>query len=438
MNSITRTVAVAAGAVLGGVHLWAATPVVSDVDMTQDSATRTVTIKYKLTEPAVITLDIQTNATGGAWASIGGENIQYVSGAVFRKVTAADKDGNDWYWITWHPDLSWPDHKITGNGARAVVTAWALDNTPDYMVVDIAAAAQQGDVWYYPGVEWLPGGILGNTDYRMNKIVMRKIMAKDVRWTMGSVGEDGRESAKEATHTVMLTNNYYIGVFEVTQTQWAQLMGTYPAYFTDVSMRAMRPVEFVSYNQIRRGKDKSTISNGEWPDDPASASFLGVLRDKTGIDFDLPSEAQWEFACRAGNGEGLWGDGSAYVNKTTDQNCPGRTRANIADPNVTSPGAAGTTNQSTTVCGSYAPNSWGIYDMHGNVWEWCLDVKSDDISSLTGRVNVTIGDLTQRVRRGGAWVNYPYLGRSAVRYYSVPASTDNAIGFRLACQAGLK
>ena len=440
MNRMIRWAACTAVVALscGGGRLWADAPVVSDVEMMQDSATRTVTITYSLDADAVVTLDIQTNASAGVWASIGGANIQCVSGAVFRKVTAADADALGRYTITWHPDLSWPDHKITDNGARAVVTAWALDNTPDYMVVDIAAAAQPGDVRYYPGVEWLPGGILNNTDYRQNKIVMRKIMAKGVTYTMGSVGEDGRESAKEATHTVMLTNNYYIGVFEVTQTQWAQLMGTYPAYFTDVSMRAMRPVEFVSYNEIRRGADKNTVSNGEWPDAPASTSFLGVLYNKTGIDFDLPSEAQWEFACRAGNGEGFWGDGSAIVSKTADVNCPGRTRGNLIDPNVTSPGKNGTTNQATNVCGSYAPNSWGLYDMHGNVWEWCLDFYAPDVSSLNGAVNTIVGDLAKRVRRGGGWVNYPYLGRSAVRYDSPANTTDSAIGFRLACRAGLK
>ena len=446
MNKTTKVLC-AISVLVSAAAAMANVPVASDATMSQDMLTRTVTIKYKLSADAVVTIDVQTNATANAaadaagWTSIGGENIQGFTGAAFRKVLASEADGEGWLVATWHPDLSWPGQKITENRARAVVTAWALDNTPDYMVVDISAAAQPGDVAYYPGVEWLPGGLLSNWDYRENKIVMRKIMAKNVKWTMGSVGEEGREAAKEATHTVQLTNNYYIGVFEVTQTQWAQIYGTYPAYFSDVSMRAHRPVEFVSYNQIRRGADKSTVSNGEWPDAPAEASFLGQLYNRTGIRFDLPSEAQWEFACRAGNGEGLWGNGSAYVNKTTDVNCPGRTRANIENPDVTSPGTAGTTNQSTTVCGSYAPKSWGLYDMHGNVWEWCLDASAAfaDISSLTGRVNVAVGDNTaKRIRRGGAWVNYPYLGRSATRYDSVPSTTDNAIGFRLACQAGLK
>ena len=444
MNKTTKMLC-AISVLVSAAAAMASVPVASDATMSQDMLTRTVTIKYKLSTDAVVTIDVQTNATANAaadaagWTSIGGENIQGFTGAAFRKVLASEADGEGWLVATWHPDLSWPGQKITENRARAVVTAWALDNTPDYMVVDISSAAQPGDVAYYPGVEWLPGGLLSNWDYRENKIVMRKIMAKNVKWTMGSVAESGREAAKEATHTVQLTNNYYIGVFEVTRTQWSQIYGSDPSYFTDASMRAHRPVEKVSYNQIRRGANKDTVSNGEWPDAPATASFLGVLRRKTQIDFDLPSEVEWEFACRAGNGEGLWGDGSAYSGNTTgDTNCPGRHRGNIADPNVISPGVTGTTNQSTTVCGSYAPNSWGIYDMHGNVWEWCLDFYADDVSSVSGRVNTTVGELTTRTRKGGGWINYPSFARAASRYSSTPSTVDSAIGFRLACQAGLK
>ena len=435
MNRMIRWAACTAVVALscGGGRLWADAPVVSSVEMTQDPATRTVTITYSLDADAVVTLDIQTNATSGVWASIGGANIQYVSGAVFRKVTSADADAQGRYTITWHPDLSWPDHKITGNGARAVVTAWALDNTPDYMVVDIAAAAQPGDVRYYPGVDWLPGGILKNTDYRENKIVMRKIMAKGVTWTMGSVGENGREAAKETTHTVQLTNNYYIGVFEVTQTQWAliQTAKPYPSNYNNAEVRAMRPVEKVSYNEIRCAANSTTAAGGAWPADPYEGSFLDLLRDKTDIDFDLPSEAQWEFACRAGNGEGLWGNGAPIAEATL----PGRYLGNAG--NTTTPAASSSTNLATMICGSYAPNSWGLYDMHGNVWEWCLDWYTADITSLNGAVNMDPSE-NKKVRRGGAWINAYTFARSACRYYDGPAVAGIAVGFRLACRAGLK
>ena len=103
----------------------AAVPEISGVTMTQMSD-RLVTITYTLADaPAVITLDVQTNVTGDVWASIGGEAVWNAMGDVWKRV----ETGN--HTITWHPDHSWPDHKIEGNNARAVVTAWALENTPD-------------------------------------------------------------------------------------------------------------------------------------------------------------------------------------------------------------------------------------------------------------------------------------------------------------------
>ena len=204
----------------------AAVPEVSNVTMTQ-AANRLVTITYQLTEAAVVTLDIQTNANTSAaandpgWTTIGGVAVCNAQGDVWKQIS-----GKATYTITWQPDQSWkgPDEngfKIAANGARARVTAWPLDNTPDYMVADISAAAQPNTQKYYPSVEFLPGGLLSNSDYRTTSVVMRKIMAKGVEWTMGSTADErARDSAREATHKVTLTNNYYIGVFPVTQTQW--------------------------------------------------------------------------------------------------------------------------------------------------------------------------------------------------------------------------
>ena len=109
--------------------MQAAVPRVSNTQMTQ-AANRLVTITYELADgPAVITLDIETNVTGTAeWVSIGGANIQQVTGDVWKKVETGS------HTIQWRPDLSWPDHKIAAGGARAAITAWALDNTPDKMV----------------------------------------------------------------------------------------------------------------------------------------------------------------------------------------------------------------------------------------------------------------------------------------------------------------
>lgn len=189
------------------------------------------------------------------------------------------------------------------------------------MVVDISDTSSPNSQKYYPDVSFLPGGILSNHDFRTTKIVMRKIMAKDVVWTMGSTTfETQRLSAREATHPVLLENNYYIGVFEVTQLQWGlvQTGRVVPSYYKNQEDRAMRPVESVCYNEIRTGAANVTTGNPayDWPADPNPASFLGLLRKKTGIDFDLPSETQWEFAARAGNGATKWGNGACFEVET--------------------------------------------------------------------------------------------------------------------------
>ena len=412
-----------------------ADPVVNSVNMEQ-ADDRTVSIAYTLSEaPAVVTLDIETNVTGDVWASIGGENIQFVTGDVNKKVS-----GKETYTITWRPDFSWQGNLAN---VRAVVTAWPLDNTPDYMVVDLTAAA--GDnVRYYTSTNFLPGGLLANRAYRTTSIVMRKILAKGVEWWMGSNDGDGGRTtgAKEVRHQVSLTNNYYIGVFELTQAQW-YLAGPgnnrTPAKFSLESTKAMRPVENVSYNEIRMAANSSTTANAdakEWPAAPFAGSYLDLLRTKTGIDFDLPSEAQWEFAGRAGAQAGCetWKNGSLCDGSPlTDANLKtlGRYSENLTD-NIDGTGGA-----KTAFVGSYRPNAWGLYDFYGNVIEWCLDWYVADISALGGAVN-TVRTPTH-ARRGGAINNPLKYQRLAGRGGNVPEFTSpmyGVIGLRLACRAG--
>ena len=437
------------------------TPLVTEVTMSQPADSRRVTITYKMDgAPAVVTLDVQTNRTGRAtesdadWVSIGGVAVCNAQGAVWRKVTEADKaDGV--YAITWRPDLSWPDHKIDNKSARAVVTAWALDNTPDYMAVDVSAAAQPDTQTYYPAADFVPGGVT-NGLYKTTMLLMRKIMAKDVTWTMGSSPlETQRDSTREATHQVTLMNNYYIGVFPVTQAQWALIQPSRltPSRYTNTADRAMRPVEQVCYNEIRNSANDSANTSYDWPADPNPDSYLGKLRAKTGIDFDLPSEAQWEFAARAGNGDTKWGDGSGILNTDTDANLDllgryerngGRVRngTSYADPDR----SCGATN-GTGIVGSYAPNAWGLYDTAGNVWEVCLDWYEDDITAYGGKVNIdpaasanTLSGSSgvHRVMRGGSWYGSSVYCRPAMRNKCSITYRGADGGFRILCSAGLK
>ena len=156
--------------------------------------------------------------TGDAWASIGVWNVApgVSSGSdAYRKVTGAGT-----HTITWRPYRSWPaadgTGSIAGGKIRAVVKAWALDNPPDYMVVDISEKAKPNTWRYYPDAESVPGGVTNNAAYRKTALLMRKILAKDVTWTMGSIGEDGRNT-NETSRVVALTNDYYMAVFETTQ-----------------------------------------------------------------------------------------------------------------------------------------------------------------------------------------------------------------------------
>ena len=151
---------------LSTVLMASETPEVSNVQMSQPSTGRRVTITYELSNAengAIVTLDVETNKTGSAtnvdsdWVSIGGAAVCNAQGDVWKKVSQGSKT------IRWRPDHSWEGHKIelANGGARAVVTAWALDNTPDYMVVDISAAAQPNTQRYYPAVDFLPGSTPG-------------------------------------------------------------------------------------------------------------------------------------------------------------------------------------------------------------------------------------------------------------------------------------
>lgn len=475
------------------------TPEVVNVTMTQQSFGRQVIITYELANAqngAVVTFDVETNRTGAVtdndadWISIGGEAVCNARGAVWRKVTAADQNAQGKYTITWRPDLSWEGHKVdlADGGVRAVVTAWALDNTPDYMVVNLAADGTANTAaarcTFYPDVSFLPGPVLGeagsitnNPDYRVSKLVMRKIMAKDVRWTMGSVVEPGRQS-NETAHTVEIediridsttgeacpgyvSGNYYIGVFEVTQGQWWLVAPVLTAAVPKFTVQnAMRPMDGVSYNIVRNAYTiNGTPSSYYWPKSaPYSGSFIGRLRTLVaGIEFDLPSEAQWEFAARAGCGDGYWGDGKAIIGTTTDSNLNklGRYKGNWESGSYAAagdvPGDIPPTVGGTAVCGSYAPNKWGLYDMHGNVREWCLDWAWNDITPHGGKVNVDTDNPgnrllvgykpnASRIAKGGSWWDDAAACRAAYR-------SDNGseqyigysyIGFRVVCPVGLQ
>ena len=271
--------------------------------------------------------------------------------------------------------------------------------------------------------------------YRTAKLVLRRIPAGT--FSMGSpTNEFSRYTldAREAQHQVTLTKDFYMGVFEVTQAQWGYLMGDRPSWFTNSLYWETRPVDQVAYTNIR-----GSVAGLNWPatNTVDSASFIGQLRSKTGVNsFDLPTEAQWEYACRAGR-SGSLNDGTANLDgSSTDTHLAllGRYRFNGGYINdSTGPSNTCTTANGTAKAGSYVVNAWGLYDMHGNVWEWCLDRFTASLGS--GPAEDPPGGATgsNRTLRGGAFASYANQCRSAYRLGTyAQTSIDKSFGFRLA------
>jgi formylglycine-generating enzyme required for sulfatase activity len=300
-----------------------------------------------------------------------------------------------------------------------------------YMAIDLSGGTNAASypVAYYRTLANVPGG--PNSDaFKTTNLLMRLIPKGTV--TMGSpAGELGRDS-DETQHRVTLTKDFYIGVFEVTQRQWELVMGNKPSYFTNVTYYATRPVEQVSYYDIRENPANSDDAAVNWPANSAvnAASFMGKLRTKTGLaTFDLPTESQWEYACRAGTATAL-NSGKKLTSSDSDANMAEVGRYWYNGGSGYGYNQSATPSAGTAAADSYLPNAWGLYDMHGNVWEWCLDW----YGTYPGSVQDPPGAASEsrRVGRGGSWNKGARESRSAYRSPSGPNLRDFSIGFRVA------
>lgn len=285
-----------------------------------------------------------------------------------------------------------------------VVFTVSYQTYDQYCVIDLSGGANAVS---YP-VTYLASGGFNTDEYKTTKLVLR--LVEPGAFMMGG------------SYQVRLTKPFYCGVFEVTQKQYQLVTGDKPSYFNNASCYATRPVEAVSYNMIRG----STAGAG-WPGSSAvdGNSFLGKLQARTGLNFDLPTEAQWEYACRAGT--------------TTDYNS-GKNNTGLTCANMNEVGRyrynggseysqTCTTAKGTAKVGSYQPNAWGLYDMHGNVVEWCLDWFGNLSSGVTDPVGSSSG--WNRVLRGGSWGSLADYCASSSRDYLGPSDVYYCGGFRL-------
>ena len=401
----------------------AETLVVGGVILRQEPGSCMVTVDYTLSEKAIVTVDFLTNGV-----SIGGAAFNNVAGDVHKIVEPGDRK------IYWRPEKSWPNVRLRDIPITAKVTAWAPSTPPNYMLIRIDGGTSHlpasERTTYYETAEALPfpGGVtndLCKTDY----LVFRKCPAANVTYRRGVAPSEYNDSSKWMGHLVTLTNDFYIGVYEVTQRQYEHF-GTLkprPSFFTEEY--ATRPVEKVTVVDLRGWCNydaNSNPANGKrkyWPEsgheilenDSGTSNALWRVRAITGQMFDLPTDAQWEFAARAGKGGavpdglGLWAmpDGVHYTVRVGEYS----RSSSSSDITVPSANAVATTppdEGGTAKVGSYKPNAWGIYDMTGNVFEWCLDhwevFTTESLIDPPGPATQLNGETSKnRVVRGGAW-----------------------------------
>ena len=315
--------------------------------------------------------------------------------------------------------------------ARADVEAVPYAGDDEYICIDLTAGPEAA---YYPVrpiavdkfTDRKTGVITWKDAYKTKGLVLRRIKP-------GMLDSHGLK--------FQITRSFYMGVFEVTQRQWELVMGQNPACFRD---DRRKPVGNVSYDWIRGVKLGRT-----WPMSNAvdEGSFLGRLRRKTGLCFELPTEIQWEYVCRAGTqGEFDGKTDPSVMDKLGRHNGNG---GRIPDPKGAKDknGNVKWVSGGPAVAGSYRPNPWGMYDMHGNVWEWCLGRCADagwgwgGVDKLNGRkesLNDPLGtiDGTCRLMRGCSWGDDAVNCSASVRNAIVSWGVWGNFGFRLACPAG--
>ncbi len=230
-----------------------------------------------------------------------------------------------------------------------------------------------------------------NSDTYTNSIGMEFVLIPEGEFRMGSPSDEGGRWDNEGpVHKVTIEEAFYLGKFEVTQKQWREVMGNDPSYFEGDNL----PVEQVSWNDVQE--------------------FIDKLNEMEGTNkYRLPSEAEWEYACRAG---------------TTTRYYFGDDESSLSEYAWWD----GNSGDKTHSVGQKKPNPWGLYDMHGNVYEWCQDRYHSDYDGAPSDGSAwESGSGSLRVLRGGRWLLHAGDCRSALRSFYAPGNRREYLGFRV-------
>lgn len=348
----------------------------------------------------------------GGLAQISAPTGTFIAYATSPDRTASDGDGrNGLYTAQLLKFIKQPNLKIEEVFKQVTI---AVDRTSGGKQTPWTSSSLRGEFYFNPANAKFPVSSISNKNntnsisikagaVRKNKIGIEFVYIPPGDFMMGSTVEEVEEMIKEAQirdedrnsfldetpkHKVWINEGFWMGKYEVTQAQWQAIMNDNPSNFKDCGKNC--PVESVSWNDIQIFLKRLNAGND-------------------GFEYNLPSEAQWEYSARAGTTTRFaFGDllntGQANLNGDYPFNSSGRNTSNDKDTIVP--------------VGSYQPNAWGLYDMHGNVSEWCQDIYNKDYTNLPtdGSANLTIGKSMRRhVLRGGAWQSFAFTARSTGR-----------------------
>ena len=335
-------------------------------------------------------------------------------------------------------DVAPGEHRIVWDAAAAgfspdEVTALSFAivleaDLPKYLVIDLSAATSFGEDVGYSVSALSEAPASWTADDKTKKIILRRIRAGEFR--MGTpVGEFGHANA-ETQHRVTISKDFYMAVFETTVNVWKLVMGTGYAMSYTGNDPSSRPAQNLKWNDLCG----TAGTEADWPASTkvGETSFFGILRSRVakgggialpnGYVLNLPSEAQWEYACRAGT-TGAWNDGTDIV--VTQEEAAD---SNLARLGNSKSGGAGRPDN----VGQYLANDWGLYDMHGNVFEWCTDWYSTYLSDETDPKGSSSAG-SYKMMRGGSWRSWPSACRSGSRSWQGPATAQMSWdGFRIA------
>jgi formylglycine-generating enzyme required for sulfatase activity/uncharacterized caspase-like protein len=237
-----------------------------------------------------------------------------------------------------------------------------------------------------------------------NGIPLEMVQIPAGSFKMGSTPDETGRQESEGPQRIVNVPAFFMGKFEVTQEQYQQIIGKNPSDFQGKK----RPVEQVSWNN--------------------AIEFCKKLSQQTGRTYRLPSEAEWEYACRAGTTMPF------YFGETITTDL-----VNYNGNYIYGDAPKGKNRNQTTDVGSFPPNAFGLYDMHGNVWEWCQDDWHDNYANAPNDGNAWTsqgGDL--KLLRGGSWGFNPGYCRSAYRNSTYLVNDGNNIGFRVVCSGAAR